>query len=523
MRRVRDVIDATVLAGDAADRCIVRSTGYCPSATTSTRYDMRHATILVLGCLCGATWCTLRMSIAGRLGSRFTYIESAMDTADQLQLSRDVRTLAWYAARTGKLPPNCKIFELIEKLDAAPSPPTELIAQLQAEMDAVSRAIAPMTLRHLLQRGSIVGHIRHILSSITPFALGLLTLLLTLYLAFQSSQLNQADTAVREYQAWADQQPREKLYNAWKMYRYERVLNLKGPPLAQLDAYHKLEDDARQLVDKGTAIQSMLIESGTLLYVPRFLENVGPASLRNVFRSLNGSAPSEIDIPKDLPAAPGVALLNNVQHSTVGSVASSIPSADCKDSVLTSDVKFDSSTSRQQPTDIDSYTNSVDCFLARLHISEVTVSYSPWMDIYQIKAKINLLVTWLLPGLYGLLGACVFLLRDWVLSRDHGLNQDRRIFSMLLLLLRIALGGLAGIIIGWFWIPAPVGNANSAVLPISSVPFGLAFMAGFSIDTLFSLLERVNKTIESKDFATRLSPQGDSKNHQSVRSNKVGN
>lgn len=73
-----------------------------------------------------------------------------------------------------------------------------------------------------------------------------------------------------------------------------------------------------------------------------------------------------------------------------------------------------------------------------------------------------------------------------------------RAASMLLLVLRVALGGLAGIIIGWFWVPAPPsGSGNSIATAISSIPFGLAFMAGFSIDTLFSLLERIKRTIDT--------------------------
>jgi hypothetical protein len=69
-------------------------------------------------------------------------------------------------------------------------------------------------------------------------------------------------------------------------------------------------------------------------------------------------------------------------------------------------------------------------------------------------------------------------------------------------LLRVALGGLAGIIIGWFWVPVPMANDNS-VVPISSIPFGIAFLAGFSIETLFSLLDRVNRSIEEKSSETK--------------------
>jgi hypothetical protein len=447
-----------------------------------------------------------------------------MDTTDRQHVLRDAKTLAWYAARNGKLPPGCNIFELIEKFDGDDNPPTSLIVQLQAEMDVVSRSIAPMTLRHLLQRGTVIGYVRHVLSSITPFALGLLTLLLTLYLAFQSSQLNQADTAVREYQAWVDQQPREKLYDAWKMYRYERVLNLKGPPLAQLDAYHKLEDDARQLVDKGAAIQGMLGDAGTLLYIPRFFEHLGPSSFQKFIRSINGDeqyikgvGENDLNVPKNLPPGPGVRDTNDAAQQGAAGFADFSSQLDCKEGVLLPDGKSADASAKQNLTDIDTYTNSIECFFQRLHISGYAVSHAPWIDIYRVKAKINLLVTWLLPGLYGLLGACVFLLRELVLTRGSRISQDKRIVSMLLLLLRVALGGLAGIIIGWFWIPTPAGNAPTAIVPISSIPFGLAFMAGFSIDTLFSLLDRVNRTIDSSDVSARNSVEQDAR----VAANRV--
>src|SRR5262249_19241020 len=60
-------------------------------------------------------------------------------------------------------------------------------------------------------------------------------------------------------------------------------------------------------------------------------------------------------------------------------------------------------------------------------------------------------------------------------------------------ILRIAVGGAAGIVIGWFRVPAPSHNAELAA--VTSTPFALAFLAGFSIDILFSLLDRLNRTI----------------------------
>ena len=119
-----------------------------------------------------------------------------------------------------------------------------------------------------------------------------------------------------------------------------------------------------------------------------------------------------------------------------------------------------------------------------------------WPIIYEARSKVNVLVTWLLPGLYGLLGACVYLMRNMMRSRNDNFNPENTVLNKLSLLLRIALGGLAGIIIGWFWVPA---ISSSSAATISSIPFGIAFLAGFSIETLFSLLDRINKTIETRE------------------------
>jgi hypothetical protein len=148
--------------------------------------------------------------------------------------------------------------------------------------------------------------------------------------------------------------------------------------------------------------------------------------------------------------------------------------------------------------EIEAYEAGWSCFLQRIQIDEKQLTYSPWPVIFDTKLKVNLLVTWLLPGLYGLLGACVYLLRDMIVHRHERKAADRSVLNSLSLVLRIALGGLAGIIIGWFWVPGAIG-AGPSVPHISSIPFGMAFLAGFSIETLFSILDRLNRTIENRE------------------------
>ena len=108
---------------------------------------------------------------------------------------------------------------------------------------------------------------------------------------------------------------------------------------------------------------------------------------------------------------------------------------------------------------------------------------------------------WILPFLYGLLGASVYVMRDMLEPTTPTLG-----FSAALL--RVSLGGIAGIIIGWF--SAALGGRSVEAGGIALVPFSLAFVAGFSIDVLFSVLERVQRTIrpvEDQSTSARVGPR----------------
>ncbi len=423
-----------------------------------------------------------------------------MDQASLGILLRHARDLAAYAMRNGHMRPAGKIFELTAALEATPAPAEEaaLTAQLYAEMDGLAKTIPPAKLRQWGWRQSASRYGRRFWASLPRFLLGSVTLLLTFYLAFQSSQLHQADTALRAYDEWVAQQPKEKLYAAFKMYRYERVLNVTQPPLAQLDAYQKLVDDAHQQADKGAAIAVLLQEASRLLYVPPVLANWG------VFKGITNRLNMGTLDPDALARAKEQGELRKLEETPGANGTIQAPPVDCK--AATAPPSTSVKAARQPPTvpaaDIDAYESSWSCFLIRLGVDQQQLVYSPWPVIYETRSKVNMLMTWLLPGLYGLLGACVYLMRDMLRSPDDRLDPANPVLHNLSLLLRIALGGLAGIIIGWFSVPASI-TSGAAAPPISSIPFGVAFLAGFSIETLFSLLDRLNKTlIEARDVKT---------------------
>jgi hypothetical protein len=337
-------------------------------------------------------------------------------------------------------------------------------------------------------RQTLLAQMRLAVALVMPFVIGFLTLILTIYLAFQSSQLHQADTALREYQEWAAQKPKEKLYAAFKMFHYERVLE---PPLAQLDAYHKLVEDAHELAFKGVAIHGLLQNASEILYVPPAVIRLLPPPYADLLQSFNSG--DETEVPRDLRPSDFV------------------PTNCMTEPPPKKEVKTAQKVPYHPTIAMDTYASSWGCFLSRIHLQEEMLSYpAAWPVIYDTRLKVNLLVSWLLPGLYGLLGACVFLMRDMVMSRRH--VRETSILREFTFLLRIALGGLAGIIIGWFWVPAGASSGSTA-LPISSIPFGIAFLAGFSIDKLFSLLDSLNRSVDKPAPPSKSRP-GPTGNHR---------
>lgn len=87
-----------------------------------------------------------------------------------------------------------------------------------------------------------------------------------------------------------------------------------------------------------------------------------------------------------------------------------------------------------------------------------------------------------LPLLYGLLGAFIFVLRTLmaeIKSMTYTVNSEIKFR------LRLTLGALGGMIIGWFLKP---DNTDSLA---SLSPMALAFLMGYNVDVLFSIMDRL--------------------------------
>ncbi len=101
---------------------------------------------------------------------------------------------------------------------------------------------------------------------------------------------------------------------------------------------------------------------------------------------------------------------------------------------------------------------------------------------------------YLLPLLYGLLGALIFVLRSLMNEVKTMVYTPN---SEIKFRLRITLGALGGMIVGWFLKP----DETNALASLS--PMAIAFLMGYNVDMLFSIMDKaidnIRKSIDSPE------------------------
>ncbi len=98
-----------------------------------------------------------------------------------------------------------------------------------------------------------------------------------------------------------------------------------------------------------------------------------------------------------------------------------------------------------------------------------------------VEPFMNLLSGTILPLLYGLLGSCIFMIRYFANTPIGLINLGDTAVGIPL---RLGLGAIAGLALGWF-------NITEDVTKLTTTPIAVAFVAGFAIDILFDFLDRV--------------------------------
>jgi hypothetical protein len=126
----------------------------------------------------------------------------------------------------------------------------------------------------------------------------------------------------------------------------------------------------------------------------------------------------------------------------------------------------------------------------------VPALYQRWFPDDQIKSNrfwelsigtkfvLEIIQTYLLPLLYGWVGSMAFVLRSLIVTVKNKsfrpeLNVEYR--------LRVYLGVLAGLVIGWFL----SGKTGSQTSVANLAPAAVSFVAGYSVEILFSTMDRL--------------------------------
>lgn len=104
-----------------------------------------------------------------------------------------------------------------------------------------------------------------------------------------------------------------------------------------------------------------------------------------------------------------------------------------------------------------------------------------------LEQMIYVLSAFLLPICYGVLGAAVFMMRELLPTKSNILKIH---VSLEHAALRIGMGAVTGIIVGWF-------SISSKISEMTSTPFAVAFLAGFSFDLVFTFLDKLMAAFSS--------------------------
>lgn len=406
--------------------------------------------------------------------------------SDHLQsLLADARLLVDYAIRAGRLQ-SADLLDAMNVLDGEESASGESMFKFQTAFNAAVAAIAPMTLvdlragRSPFDERNIRGRKRW------QVGLSIATVGLIASIAYYQLQVQRQGDALRAYRGAVEAKGPEKLTAVRQVAQYRKALDENS---CYFNEYQKARHELRQLAARAADATYRLNE----------LRDASPWPFGNWVRSIT------LRFSQDSGGVGAVGTA--VAASAVLDVAQASQAAELSHALV------DICDERTRPQLLgNSYpkwlsqvvSDSIDefCFANKLNVdyltgNDITGGARNYLGrgtsdpVPEVEQRIRLQTAWLLPFLYGLLGACVYVMRRLLFDTRTAVVEN------FVILLRLALGALAGVVIGWF-ATSSVASGLSATGP-ESWQYVLAFLAGFSIDNLFNLLDRMNRVVSGKD------------------------
>ena len=385
-----------------------------------------------------------------------------MKTDDIASLLEDARLVIAYAVRAGKLPDNT-LPEAVSRLAKLTDTGEPDVLAFQTAMNSAVLAMEPMTIADL-RAGRSPFDSRNVKSRKRwQVGLAVFTLVIVGAIAHCHFLIQREEVALRAFNESRDARGSEKITAARKIVQFQDALD---PKSCKFDEYQRARHDLRTLADLTVVSWEAL----------RRLAEESPWPLWDQVKKTAALAPVSVAhaaIPRT--ATPSAASVQTIDHicdprERPDFVANGYPA-------WLKNVIYDS---------VDEI-----CFAStlKLDVQELRLNLAEWVPT--IQQRISLQTAWVLPFLYGLLGACVYIMRRLLFYAKEAFVEN------VVIVLRLALGALSGVVISWFAVP----NSGTAMplIQASSWPFALAFLAGFSIDNLFFMLDRLNRSISGRD------------------------
>jgi hypothetical protein len=421
-------------------------------------------------------------------------------------LLEDARLVAGYAYRSGQLNGDPIITEMtqFEEDLAAHLKPNR--AQFAATVSKLVSDIAPMTLQDLRDGRDAFSPRTGKISRRAQVIMSLLGLLVMFAVGYYSLVLNEQLTALDAYNEIKTSRLDDKFTELRKHWR--DLVDSQVPEDARFDVlHHEIEEirtirlqsvAAAQRIERAQRLSLSLFAPKGQLTSAQKQEEIVPKSDQEKPTSA-GSA--------DSPASAHAAALTLPDPARAVVSAANVASGES--SISKDDYELALRNATVGPSDLCAIDRNLRliaiadypiwaqallrdlaeelCIRKQLEIASVRggpVDLAP-QYIYVVKENIGLLQSWILPGLLGLLGATFYLLRNLYDVRTP-YTGALTAFS------RIALGGVTGIAVGWL-----VGSHSQDGSGFSSLSLATALVAGFSVDIVFSLLDRLKKGISN--------------------------
>ena len=405
-----------------------------------------------------------------------------MPAADFPRLIADARLILEYAVRAGKLQDD-SLAVAIQDLETLDSPRN--IIGLQNAMNAVVTQIAPMTLVDLRAGRNPFDQRNVHARSRWQIGLSLATLILIAIIAYYQFLVQGQESALRAYREILDARGSERITDVRKLVQQGHAL---AKDSCQRDAYQKARHEVRQLADRWAVASTTLFQLSQASAWP-LVDSIGDISIMIGLRSV-------------LPTS--TAATSAKSHAVIETIANKFngnydPCDESKRSGVVP-VGYPEWLQKVVLDSVDEF-----CFASKISVDRLSTddplrlraSYfgpqgSEYDPVAKVEQRMRVQTGWLLPFLYGLLGACVYVMRRLLFDTKAVAVEN------VVIVLRLALGALAGVAIGWF---SASTSGPPPSLAASSFPYMFAFLAGFSIDILFIMLDRLNRVLIDKTGA----------------------